>query len=111
MTEQKFDEALNEVLSNPEYQRSVDQLNNLILDQPMHPLDRAVWWLEYLLRHPHNTHMKPYTHNLNWAQYFLLDVIFVVGSVILTFLYVLVRLVRCCCCRSRKPSDKSKKKK
>jgi hypothetical protein len=32
------------------YKESVTQLNDLVLDQPMHPRDRAVWWLEYLLR-------------------------------------------------------------
>merc|ERR1711974_506370 len=56
MTEDKLEEALLEVLTNPEYQTSVDRLSNLIMDQPQHPLDRAVWWLEYLLRHPQHQH-------------------------------------------------------
>jgi hypothetical protein len=31
-------------------QESMTKLNELILDQPMHPNEKAVWWLEYLLR-------------------------------------------------------------
>ena len=106
MTEDTLEQALLEVLTNPQYQTAVDQLSDLIMDQPQHPLDRAVWWLEYLLRHPHNTSMKPHTHNLSWVQYFLLDVIFVVLSTILFLIFVLVKLVRCCCCRNRNKSKK-----
>lgn len=42
--------AINEVLNNDKYQRSVTRLSELIMDQPQHPLDRSVWWLEYILR-------------------------------------------------------------
>ena len=87
------------MLSNPSYQSSVTELSALILDQPLHPLDRAVWWLEYLLRHPHNTNMKPFTHNLYWFQYFLLDVIFLIFLVLAVITMVVVKLLRCCCCR------------
>ena len=106
MTEESLESALLEVLTNPEYQSAVDQLSDLIMDQPQHPLDRAVWWLEYLLRHPHNTSMKPHTHNLSWVQYFLLDVISVIVFILALILLLLVKLVRCCCCRGK---DKSKK--
>ena len=81
---------------NPLYQRSVDQLSNLIMDQPQHPLDRAVWWLEYLLRHPHNPSMRPYTHNLYWFQYFLLDIIALLLIVSSLLIFILYKLISCC---------------
>jgi len=101
MTEEKFGQAVNEVLSSPDYQQSVTELSSLILDQPQHPLDRAVWWLEYLLRHPHNKDMKPHTHNLNWAQYFLVDVIAFVVSVGAIFIFILVKILKCCCSKKK----------
>ena len=96
MTEDTLEQALQEVLTNPEYQRSVDKLSNLIMDQPQHPLDRAVWWLEYLLRHPHNTSMRPHTHNLYWFQYFLLDILAVVITVSSLLIFILYKLISCC---------------
>ena len=41
MTEETLSEAVEEVLSNPLYQSSVDLLSELIMDQPQHPLDRG----------------------------------------------------------------------
>ena len=86
---------------NPLYQSSVDQLSDLILDQPQHPLDRAVWWLEYLLRHPHNTSMKPHTHNLYWFQYFLLDVLAVFLFTLIAVIVLITKLLKCCCSREK----------
>ena len=107
MTEDTLEQALLEVLTNPQYQTAVDQLSDLIMDQPQHPLDRAVWWLEYLLRHPHNTNMRPHTINLYWFQYFLLDIIvllLIASSLLILILYKLIS-----CCRrenvSKKKSD------
>ena len=39
------------MLEDPSYQESVNRLQNLIMDVPVHPRDTAVWWLEYLLRY------------------------------------------------------------
>ena len=101
MTEDKLEEALLEVLTNPGYQSAVDQLSELIMDQPQHPLDRAVWWLEYLLRHPHNTSMRPHTHNLNWVQYFLIDVMAVFLLALTALILLIIKLLKCCCSRQR----------
>ena len=107
MTEEKLETALLEVLTNPEYQSSVDRLSSLILDQPQHPLDRAVWWLEYLIRHPANTSMKPHTHNLHWFQYFLLDILAVVIILFSILSFTLYKLISCCCRKNvlKKKSD------
>ena len=89
------------MLTNPEYQSSVSQLSDLILDQPLHPLDRAVWWLEYLLRHPHNTNMKPFTHNLYWFQYFLLDIMAVLCFSLTAVIVLITKIIKCCCSRQK----------
>ena len=102
MTEDSLLSAITEVLEDPEYQSSVSRLSELIMDQPLHPLERSVWWLEYLLRHPHNPGMRPVTHDLYWFQYFLLDVIAVFVLIIAVIIFLLVKILRCCCTRKAK---------
>jgi len=96
LTEESLDTAIQEILSNTEYNVAVRSLSDLIMDQPQHPLDRATWWLEYLLRHPHNTAMRSPVHKLYWFQYFLLDVIFVFLAVILLLIFVMKKVVKYC---------------
>ena len=102
MTEDSLLAAITEVLEDPEYQRSVSRLSELIMDQPQHPLERAVWWLEYLLRHPHNPGMRPVTHDLSWPQYFLLDVMAAFVFIVTIPIIVLIKILRCCCSRKAK---------
>ena len=102
MTEDSLLAAITEVLDDPEYQSSVSRLSDLIMDQPQHPLERAVWWLEYLLRHPHNPGMRPVTHDLSWPQYFLLDVIATVIAILGLVIFIFIGLIRYCCCKKAK---------
>ena len=83
----------------------IDIPSDLIMDQAMHPLERAVWWLEYLLRHPHNPDMRPVTHSLHWTQFFLLDVLAVILLAIAVLGAIVVKLVRCCCCSRKRKQD------
>ena len=102
MTEDSLLAAITEVLDDPEYQSSVSRLSDLIMDQPQHPLERAVWWLEYLLRHPHNPGMRPVTHDLSWPQYFLLDVMAAFVLIVAIPIIILIKILRKCCFRKAK---------
>ena len=89
LTEDSLTAALTEVLTEPSYQRSVEQLQARILDTPQHPLERAVWWLEFLLRQPPgNPDMRSPARHLHWGQLLLRDVSLAIFLGLLAILYV-----------------------
>ena len=96
LTEANLLEAVTRMMEDDSYQSAVDHLRDLVLDQPLHPLEAVTWWMEYLLRHPHNTGMTPPAHELWWFQYFLLDVAAVILLACLSMFYVSRALYRCC---------------
>ncbi|XP_008497819.2 UDP-glucuronosyltransferase 2C1 isoform X2 [Calypte anna] len=91
-------DALNEVIYNSTYKENILKLSKIHHDQPLKPLDRAVFWIEFVMRHKGAKHLRPAAHNLTWYQYHCLDVLafLFTCTVIAVFL-----LVKCClfCCR------------
>ncbi|KAK9880144.1 hypothetical protein WA026_008659 [Henosepilachna vigintioctopunctata] len=51
-------DSILEVLNNPKYKKNIDRLSIISKDQPMRPLDKAVWWAEYVLRHKTTEHLR-----------------------------------------------------
>ncbi|MBC2830594.1 hypothetical protein H4997_09260, partial [Campylobacter jejuni] len=88
--------ALEEVIENPFYKENAMWLSTIHHDQPMKPLDRAVFWIEFVMRHKRAKHLRPLGHNLTWYQYHSLDVIgfllafvtFIVALIVKCFLFV-----------------------
>jgi glucuronosyltransferase len=75
------------------YRENAQRLSRIYRDQPLTPLQQAVFWTEYVIRHKGAPHMRSAVLDLTWYQYFLLDVIAVlilaVGSaVFLAFLLI-----------------------
>ena len=104
LSEDSLDAALTEVLTEPSYQTAVEQLQSRILDTPQHPLERAVWWLEFLLRQPPgNPAMRSPGHDLHWSQLLLLDVCLAIFLGLLATIYVSYTILSCfCACFQRK---------
>ena len=101
LSEEKLYNALQKVLNDPSYKAKVTDLGSLLNDQINKPLDRAIWWIEYLIRHPSlASHMRSPVHNLTWYQYYLLDVLALIASVAITVLLITYKILRCICCRS-----------
>lgn len=50
----------------------MDKLNRLLADQPLDSLERAAWWIEYIIRHEGTRHLR--APRLSWFQYLILDV-------------------------------------
>ncbi|XP_062498380.1 UDP-glucuronosyltransferase 1A1-like isoform X4 [Pezoporus occidentalis] len=111
MTTQDITTALHAVINDKKYKENIKRLSDLHLDRPIHPMDLAVHWVEFVMRHKGAPHLRPAAHDLNWIQYHSLDVIAFLIVVVLLSLFISLKCClfccrRCCCKkgRTRKPT-------
>ncbi|CAD6995923.1 UDP-glucuronosyltransferase 2A3 [Ceratitis capitata] len=78
--------AILEVLQNPKYAQRAAEISRLYHDQPMKPLERAIYWTEYTLRHHGAPHMRVAARDLNFFEYHSIDTITVLFGVPLCLL-------------------------
>ena len=73
-------------------------LHNLIIDQPMHPLDRAVWWMEYLLRHPNLEYQFRSSSEdvLGWKYFTTIVPLLVIITIIIFTIFIYCINIFCC---------------
>ncbi|XP_050752499.1 UDP-glucuronosyltransferase 2C1-like isoform X2 [Gymnogyps californianus] len=95
---QDLADALNTVINNSTYKENALRLSKIHHDQPVKPLDRAVFWIEFVMRHKGAKHLRPAAHHLTWYQYHCLDVLAFLFTCTATAVFI---LVKCClfCCR------------
>lgn len=107
ITEETLSWSINELISNRKYAEKAKELSNLFRDRPMKPLDEAVFWTEYVMRHNGARHMQSKEIHLNFIQRNGIDVI----AVILIGIYVIIKLIKvtiCGLCRCLRRSPKVK---
>ncbi|XP_050005717.1 UDP-glucuronosyltransferase 2B17-like isoform X3 [Alexandromys fortis] len=93
MSSSDLHNALKAVINNPFYKENAMWLSTIHHDQPMKPLDRAVFWIEFVMRHKGAKHLRPLAHNLTWYQYHSLDVI---GFLLACVAAMAFLAVKCC---------------
>lgn len=76
-------------------------------DQPEKPIDRAVWWTEYILRHPNPTHLLSPVRKLGFLRSNLFDIVLVVGVILGLFVSLLTRFASKCFSNRRLSKKKS----
>ncbi|NXP39749.1 UD11 glucuronosyltransferase, partial [Leiothrix lutea] len=99
MTSNDISTALKAVINDKKYKENIQRLSDLHLDRPIHPLDLAVHWVEFVMRHKGAPHLRPAAHDLNWVQYHSLDVIAFLAAVTLLSLFI---SFKCCLCLCRR---------
>ena len=70
------------------YRENAQRLSRIYRDQPLTPLQQAVYWTEYVIRHKGATHLRSAVLDLAWYQYFLLDVIAVLALAVVLVVVV-----------------------
>uniref|UniRef100_A0A8B9FE14 UDP-glucuronosyltransferase n=1 Tax=Amazona collaria TaxID=241587 RepID=A0A8B9FE14_9PSIT len=109
MTTQDLVDALNIVINNSTYKENALRLSKIHHDQPLKPLDRAVFWVEFVMRHKGAKHLRPAAHQLTWYQYHSLDVLAFLFTCTATAVFILVKCCLFCCRRCGKGIAKRKK--
>ncbi|XP_077059817.1 UDP-glucuronosyltransferase-like isoform X3 [Siphateles boraxobius] len=108
ITVQTLVDALNAVINESSYKQKMEKLSAIHNDRPMQPLDLAVYWTEFVMRHKGAEHLRPAAHDLNWLQYHSLDVI---GFLLFIVLTVTLVTFKCCALGWRRCCRKTQKRK
>ncbi|XP_063233579.1 UDP-glycosyltransferase UGT5-like [Bacillus rossius redtenbacheri] len=75
VSKEKIQHALETVLEDNRFRANVRRLSAIMRDQQSSPLERAVWWTEYVLRHGGAAHLRTAAVGMPWYQYLLLDLL------------------------------------
>ena len=95
-------EAINRVMNDPVITQNTRRVHKLFTDEKETPVERAVWWVEYVIRHEGAGFLKPESLGLSFYQYHLLDVMVFLSLVVMTTIFLFCKCCICCkriCCR------------
>ncbi|XP_033858354.1 UDP-glucuronosyltransferase 2A1-like isoform X2 [Acipenser ruthenus] len=90
--------ALQEVLRDPFYRRNMQRLSRLHRDQPIKPMDNALFWIEYVMRNKGAAHLRTESYKMPWYVYHCLDVIAVLLAAVVACLLAIIAVCRLVCC-------------
>lgn len=71
------------------------EFSKIFKDQQLKSLDKAIYWIEYVIRHDGAHHLKTNTNQFTFLKFFMLDGLFVVvviGIIISTTLCCFVKI-------------------
>ncbi|KAK9736941.1 UDP-glucoronosyl and UDP-glucosyl transferase [Popillia japonica] len=107
LSEETLSDALKEVLTNPKYTNNVKYSSAVLKDQLVDPIDKAEYWIEYVVRHKGAKHLRLASLDLTWYQHISLDVILFLTAVTVILCYVFYRIIKRLLCRKKSKKEKS----
>ncbi|XP_038643585.1 UDP-glucuronosyltransferase 1A1-like [Scyliorhinus canicula] len=90
--------ALNTVINDTRYKETMMKLSAVHKDRSVSPLELAIHWVEFVMRHRGAEHLRPAAHDLNWIEYHSLDVF---GVLLVSVVVSVCLMIKCCsyCCK------------
>jgi glucuronosyltransferase len=80
--------AVNEVMK-PVYKENIQRIKNLIYDQPMTSREKAIWWVEYVIRNENADELKYPGRKMKFYEICGLDIVAVFSLGLLIFWNIL----------------------
>lgn len=97
-----FTEAMLEMLTNSSYRRNAQLRSKNFQDQKEHPLQRAMWWIDYVLRNQDISFLKhPSLAQLNVCTKHSIDIIAFLVVLVIAFAGLFCLTIRWCLRRKR----------
>lgn len=70
------------------YTENVRKMSAIFRDKPMPTLDKAVYWVEYVMRHGGAHHLHSAAMRLTWYEYCSLDIFALFASILLFSIFI-----------------------
>lgn len=86
-TVNNFRVGINFLLNN-RFGEAARRASSILRDNPMPIMDKAVFWIEYVIRHKGAPHLRTTANDLYWFQYYLLDVTTAISIAIIFVSYL-----------------------
>ncbi|KAK4308410.1 hypothetical protein Pmani_019884 [Petrolisthes manimaculis] len=93
ITVDKLINEITKITSNPKYRENIKKASLTLRDQITTPMERAVFWTEYVIRHQGAPQLRCPAANLSWVEFLMLDVVGILVVVLWVVLYVMRRVV------------------
>lgn len=94
MTTEIVKEKLQLILEDPKYTKNMAELSIRFRDQKEKPLDRAIWWIEWVLRNPNAMEfLKSPVLRLGLIVGNFYDVIFIIAFIACVVLYCVAKIL------------------
>ncbi|KAH8349075.1 hypothetical protein KR084_004052 [Drosophila pseudotakahashii] len=94
LEEQPFQEAIVEILSNPQYGQKVASFSSLYRDRPMTARESVIYWSEYVIRHHGAAHLQSPLVHMGFIAANNIDIYVLFAVILLTFILLLKVLVQ-----------------
>ncbi|XP_016948422.1 UDP-glucosyltransferase 2 [Drosophila biarmipes] len=108
LEEQPFQEAILEILSNPQYAQKVASFSSLYRDRPMTARESVVYWTEYVIRHHGAAHLQSPLVHMNFVAAHNIDIYVLFALVLVSSILLFKAVVKFI---YRRFSSRSKKEK
>ncbi|XP_065361612.1 UDP-glycosyltransferase UGT5-like [Calliphora vicina] len=72
---EEFKSSILEMMHNPKYINNAKTISKIHHDQPMKPLEVAVYWTEYVLRHKGAPHLQNPAQKMSYIQKYSIDTV------------------------------------
>ncbi|RXG53456.1 hypothetical protein Avbf_17344 [Armadillidium vulgare] len=84
---------INEII-NPSYKSKIEFVSNAFRDQPIPPLEKALWWTEYVIRNKGAPQLRSPARDLSWIEYLMLDILLFILFILFFIYWVFKKLIR-----------------
>ncbi|XP_050315571.1 UDP-glycosyltransferase UGT4-like [Anthonomus grandis grandis] len=83
-TPEELTTKIQKLITEKSYRENIERQSNIVNDQPTSSLDKAIFWIEYVLRHEGASHLRYEASDLPFYHYYLLDVYFSIACLLFT---------------------------
>ncbi|XP_017113520.1 UDP-glucosyltransferase 2 [Drosophila elegans] len=99
ITKKDFKDTVYSLINQPKYRENTLAMSQKLRDQPMHPLETAIYWTEYVMRYKGANHLRVSQSQVKLVEYYSIDKFLLVGlrlSIVVGIVFMALCKGRCC---------------